>query len=251
MGSKSAPPPRGPSSKPPPKASSPRPKPLAYAPRSRAPRLLVAQAAIDAAKSPALLQRSRRIPLIGAGLVGAGIAFYIASVGYSMANPYVPAHAVPADVSDRYDHTAAKFDEEVGGTEKALGLNRLRKKMARQAQGDVLELSAGTGRNTQFYDWERVRSLVLLDQSAPMLEVAKRKWEELKREKEDRAKRMVGVREKIGSVEFRAQSAFEPIEGPQDVKTGGKDQKVGKFDTIVQTMGLSSCSSMEEVPMTG
>ncbi|KAB2575994.1 putative ubiquinone menaquinone biosynthesis-related protein [Lasiodiplodia theobromae] len=248
MGSKPAAPP--PPKKGPAKAAkspSPKPQPLAYAPRARAPRLQAAQAAINAAKPPPPLPRSRRVPLIGACFVGAGIAFYFGSVGYSMLNPYQPTHPVPADVSDRYDRTAATYDEEIGATEKTLGLNRLRKKMARQASGDVLEVSAGTGRNTRFYNWEKVRSLVLLDQSAPMLEVAKTKWEELKREKEIRNKQMVGPREKIGSVEFRAQSAFDPIEGPRLEKALEKGEEAGRFDTIVQTMGLCSTAEPEKL----
>lgn len=247
MGSKSAAPPRGTSkaSQKPPAAA--RPKPLAYSPRARAPRLQAAQAAIDAAKPPAPLQRSRRIPLIGASLVGAGIAFYIASATYSVLNPYQPAHPVPADVSDRYDAYAARFDEDVGSTEKTIGIDRLRRKLVSQAHGDVLEVSAGTGRNTAFYDWGKVRTLVLLDQSAPMLEVAKKKWEELKKEKEERNKSMVGLREKIGSVEFRAQSALEPIKGPTDSKAMARGQEAGKFDTIVQTMGLCSTPQPEKL----
>lgn len=232
-----------------PKPSATQPKPLAFTPRARAPRLPSPAAAIAAAQaaSPPPNHRSRRIPLIGACFVGAGIAFYIASLGYSLANPYVPTHPVPADTSDRYDATAARFDEFVGGTEKGIGINRLRKKMVSQARGDVLEVSAGTGRNTSFYDWGRVRSLVLLDRSGPMLEVARRKWEEERTEREKKSKAMVGVREKIGDVEFRAQSALERIEGPKGVKADSKDGEAGKFDTIVQTMGLCSTSEPEKL----
>ncbi|OJD40000.1 ubiquinone menaquinone biosynthesis-related protein [Diplodia corticola] len=222
-------------------------KPLAYTPRSHPPRLKAVQATIDAQKPPPPLARSRRIPLIGACFVGAGIAFYFASVGYSMLHPYQPQHAVPADASDRFDRTAATYDEDIGATEKTLGLDRLRRKLVSAASGDVLEVSAGTGRNTRFYDWGKVRSLVLLDQSAPMLEVAREKWEELKREKEMRNKNMVGLTEKIGSVDFRVQSAFEPIAGPKLEKAPTNAEEAGKFDTIVQTMGLCSTSQPEKL----
>ncbi|KAH7045166.1 S-adenosyl-L-methionine-dependent methyltransferase [Macrophomina phaseolina] len=249
MGSKSAPapPPRGSSSsspKQPPKSTTStttaRPKPLAYTPHARAPRLLAAQAALSASQPPAPLHRSRRIALLGASLVGAGLAFYVASATYSILHPYEPSHPVPADVSDRYDAYAARFDADVGGTEKAVGIERLRRKLVAQARGDVLEVSAGTGRNTAYYDWGRVRRVVLLDQSAAMLEVAREKWEELRREREEKAKRMVGVKERVGEVEFRAQSALEPIEGP-----GGAAE--GKFDTVVQTMGLCSTHQPERL----
>ncbi|KAL0265057.1 hypothetical protein SLS55_001015 [Diplodia seriata] len=229
------------------KPSNAKPKTLAYAPRTRAPRIEAIQAAINAKKPPPPLPRSRRVPLIGAGVVGAGIAFYFASVGYSMLHPYQPEHPVPADVSDRFDRTAATYDEDIGATEKTLGLDRLRRKLVSAASGDVLEVSAGTGRNTRFYDWGKVRSLVLLDQSKPMLEVAREKWEELKRENEMRNKNMVGLKEKIGPVDFRAQSAFEPIDGPRLEKTSGQVEEVGKFDTIVQTMGLCSTSEPEKL----
>lgn len=82
---------------------------------------------------------------------------------------------VPADVSDRYDSWARTYDEDIEITEWVMGMGRLRRKLARKAHGDVLEASAGTGRNLQYYPLKNCRSLTLVDKSRPMVEQAKQK----------------------------------------------------------------------------
>ena len=44
-----------------------------------------------------------------------------------------------------------------------------------RAQGDVLEISAGTGRNLPYYPMNNIRSLTLCDISRPMLDKAEDK----------------------------------------------------------------------------
>jgi hypothetical protein len=48
--------------------------------------------------------------------------------------------------------------------------------LLRGVTGDVLEISAGTGRNLPHYPWPQIRSLTLADVSAPMLRVAEDKY---------------------------------------------------------------------------
>lgn len=77
---------------------------------------------------------------------------------------------------DRYSRNAPAYDGEVELAEKAMRMGRLRRRLAAQASGDVLEVSAGTGRNARYYDLKRCRSVTMLDQSAEMVEVARAKF---------------------------------------------------------------------------
>ncbi|KAK7529722.1 S-adenosyl-L-methionine-dependent methyltransferase [Phyllosticta citricarpa] len=156
-----------------------------------------------------------------------------------MFNPEPLPYPVPADASDRYDRKAQTYDETVGASEKSIGVNRLRRKLVRQAEGHVLEVSAGTGPSLPHYDFKKVRSLTLLDQSGPMLEIARHKWNEMKQRGE-----IVG--RTSDNVEFRVQSAFDPIEGPKYEKDE-KVEELGKFDTVVQAHGLCSTAQPERL----
>jgi methyltransferase OMS1 len=151
---------------------------------------------------------------------------------------------VPADVSQRYNSIATTFDSSVESTENLIGITRLRRKLVRQASGDVCEVSIGTGRNLTFYDWDfrgingvgnqktqkgKVKSFTAVDKSAEMLEIAHEKC----------LKEYPGV---LG-VRWVIQDAAEPLPLPPvsaDERSGNKKGK--KYDTIVQTMGLCSTS---------
>lgn len=132
-----------------------------------------------------------------------------------------PDHPLPyqdTDVADRYHNTAKHFDADVSATENIWGITRLRRRLATQAKGDVLEVSVGTGRNGMYYDVERVKSLAFVDQSRAMVEIARKKWNSLHPEYE--------------RCSFHTQSAMDPLPSPAMPKTG--------FTTIVQTMGICS-----------
>eukprot|EP00798_Chlamydomonas_sp_ICE-L_P023670 gene23670-9205_t len=80
-----------------------------------------------------------------------------------------------------FDSLADRYDTTVGSEEMAMGYGLMRWWMLRQAQGDVLEISAGTGRNLSHYSLSSIRSLTLTDLSQPMLQVAEDKYfDELK-----------------------------------------------------------------------
>ena len=81
-----------------------------------------------------------------------------------------------------------------------------------------MEVSVGTGRNAKYYDMTACKSITFVDQSGPMLKIAKQKWRELY------PKPVAGT-----PVAFRKQSAIDPLETPKD-----------GFDTIIQTMGVCS-----------
>lgn len=150
------------------------------------------------------------------------MGFYVFSV-YRNINKDPAFQDVPADVTDRYDRIANNFDKEVGWYETYSGINRKRKNLCKMAKGDVLEVSAGTGRNITYYDTKACKSITLLDLSGPMLEIAKEKWRQEHPE--------------YSNVDFRVASALEPIAAPNPEG----------FDTVVQTMGI--CSTPEPLKL--
>ncbi|KAL9594952.1 MAG: hypothetical protein Q9219_006732 [cf. Caloplaca sp. 3 TL-2023] len=127
------------------------------------------------------------------------------------------------DVSYRYNATASTFDKEVDLTERFTGITKLRRELVEQASGKVLEAAVGTGRNSEFYDLDRIKSLTLLDQSREMVEVARAKWQETYTEEE--------------RCRFVTRSALDPL--PKAPKLGGESEDEG-YDTIVATMSLCS-----------
>ncbi|KAL5002298.1 methyltransferase domain-containing protein [Aspergillus recurvatus] len=161
--------------------------------------------------------------------------------------------SVPEDVSDRYNHTARTFDADVELSEKLMRLGAKRRDLVRQARGNVLEVSCGTGRNLEYYELgekrgiidekSRVgvrgcRSVTFVDLSPEMVAIARAKFEKL----------YPGF---VGSerVQFRAQDARDvpppslPASGsvlPSESQGQGQGKGQGYYDTIVQTMGLCS-----------
>jgi methyltransferase OMS1 len=85
-------------------------------------------------------------------------------------------------------------------------------------QGHVLEASAGTGRNIKWYPLQgkKVKSITMVDTSAPMLQIARTAFYERF--------------PKYKNLHFAVQDAAAPLSPP-----GG-----GKFDTVIQSMGLCS-----------
>ncbi|KZF22487.1 ubiquinone/menaquinone biosynthesis-related protein [Xylona heveae TC161] len=130
---------------------------------------------------------------------------------------------VPEDVSDRYNESAEHFDSDVGTIEWMMGLLKMRKKLAKEAEGDVLEVSVGTGRNIEYYSLDKCKSITMVDLSPEMVEIARKKFKE--------------AHPRYSNVTFRTQSAMVPIDAPSPQG----------FDTIIQTMGL--CSTPEPVKL--
>ena len=113
--------------------------------------------------------------LAALGCVCVFIISLYASYGY-IRGPGPTASQVPADVSDRYDKIAKRFDKDVGFIEALYGYGWLRSWITREASGNVLEVSVGTGRNAQYYDLKKCTSITMIDQSGEMIEIAKEKF---------------------------------------------------------------------------
>ncbi|KAF2645007.1 S-adenosyl-L-methionine-dependent methyltransferase [Massarina eburnea CBS 473.64] len=173
----------------------------------------------------ARVQRWRQWPLMICGIAAFGMGLYAVQMYVSLTQEPEGVE-VPEDLSDRFDSEAEGYDEKVDLAETMLRVSARRKEMARKARGHVLEVAVGTGRNIPYYPTKQCATVTLLDSSAPMLAVAKRKWKDTHPEYFSR-------------VFFKQQSAIDPITPPYGAQDG--------YDTILQTMGL--CSTPEPVKL--
>ncbi|ESZ89765.1 hypothetical protein SBOR_9848 [Sclerotinia borealis F-4128] len=191
--------------------------------------------------------RGRKFALIGScftAFIFAGYSSYL-FILLNREPTESSAPKVQTDVSSRYDNIASTFDSEVDWTEWSMGITKMRKKLAQEAYGDVLEVSIGTGRNLEFYDWDfkgfngvgkvqnrggikrgKVRSFTAVDKSGEMLEVAHEKFSTL-------FPGVLGVR-------WIIQDAAEKIPGPPRNANETSGNEGAKYDTVIQTMGLCS-----------
>ena len=194
--------------------------------------------------------RSRKGPLIFGGLALYCFTAYGTYLYFSSQRAKVEGAAlnVPQDVSDRYKDTAKHFDRDVDRTEKLMGIGWLRQSLAKRASGHVLEVSVGTGRNARYYDLKKCKSITMVDQSAEMIGVAKKKFNGMTTShihvqlpfKGSCAQLKCGLLElhpQYKASRFLIQSAHKSIPCPS---TGG-------FDTVVQTMGLCSTPNPSEL----
>ena len=83
--------------------------------------------------------------------------------------------------NQQYDTVAATYDADIGKDESVMGMNLLRRALLYfHANGTVLELAAGTGRNIPYYPTDgTVERVLLLDTSTKMLQQAHHKIQEL------------------------------------------------------------------------
>ncbi|KAF4669771.1 hypothetical protein FOL47_002358 [Perkinsus chesapeaki] len=118
-----------------------------------------------------------------------------------------------------FDEVAASWDYKVRLDEYLMGLTRWRRQLLANAEGDVLEVAVGTGRNFQFYNAKQVKSVTAIDFSRRMLETAEKK-----------------------------RHLLDPI--PLRLKSGNcasmKEFPDKSFDTVVDTFGICSFEDPSE-----
>lgn len=148
--------------------------------------------------------------MCGAAGAGCGVAFCATKL---LASPQAPPqYPTERTRRDTFDGAAKKWDETVRFDEFISGINRLRRRLVQRAQGDVLEVAVGSGRNFEYYNSAKVKSVTAVDFSRSMLEVAHSK------------------RQLLAPIELRLKLA----------STLKMDFEDGSFDTIVDTFGICS-----------
>lgn len=115
---------------------------------------------------------------LGAAGAGCGITFLGTSF---FAKPgEKPPRPTERTRHDIFDSHSKKWDSMVGFDEFTTGIGRMRRRLIQYAQGEVLEVAVGTGRNFPYYSSAKVTSLFAIDFSRGMLEVTDGKREELR-----------------------------------------------------------------------
>ncbi|KAF8931663.1 hypothetical protein BGZ58_007482 [Dissophora ornata] len=130
------------------------------------------------------LSRFSRTQLIIGGLltyatgVSAALTFLPSSSSSpsSESDPNHPDQRFPPESIRRstFDTLAPNYDKEVGLHEYLLGIQRRRKRLLKQAQGRVLEIASGTGRNVDYYTKGCCDEIIFSDFSEGMMEVLKK-----------------------------------------------------------------------------
>lgn len=215
------------------------------------------------------------LPLSGAAIVAGLMGFYV--LGTLTAS--LKSTTTPCCSHDHADETptgrplamtadnAEQFDKELNFPEWWMGITSLRRRLADRANGTVLELAMGSGRNLEYYNWEPLTSAAAddrssssssddqprgitsftgLDISADMLDVARRKLTRAVPPMASSAP-VVKARTMAGSMGGQLSyldgllrlvhsDAHNPLPLPPP------REGVPKYDTIVQTFGLCSVS---------
>ncbi|RCI04736.1 Methyltransferase-like protein 7B [Rhizopus stolonifer] len=123
------------------------------------------------------------------------------------------------DTSNVWQTVAKKYDQEISWDEIVMGVGLLRRWLIGKAQGDILEVSTGTGRNFDYYKPNKVHSATFTDRHEPMLNEAKEKY--------------------LKSYKDRFHQAFFET-------TSIEEKQNRKYDTVVDTFGLCSCGDPVE-----
>lgn len=114
-----------------------------------------------------------------------------------------------------YNSKADIYDDEIGFSEVVMGLLLMRRWLMSKAEGKVLEVAVGTGRNFPYYYRASVSELHCVDVSRPMLERCK-----------ERAKAHRGI-------------SYKFLEGSAEALP----VKDNEYDTVVDTFGMCSFDS--------
>lgn len=123
----------------------------------------------------------------------------------------------PMDTTDFYDHKADEYDSAINLEEKAIFMGKRRKWLMKHCQGDVLEVSCGTGRNIKYLDPSKINSVTFLDSSQRMLEITNQKFRE-----------RFPTYNSVAFVKGRAEELLQLSEGRV------------KYDTIIEAFGICS-----------
>ncbi|KNC50554.1 methyltransferase OMS1 [Thecamonas trahens ATCC 50062] len=189
--------------------------------------------------------RPRNVAALGAGVLTAAVVFAWPSSSQSTGSPTrrdsVAALVPEAKRRAAYDAEADGYDGFVAFEEFFMGLGLLRRLLVRQAHGAVLEVAAGTGRNLPYLRASAVDTVLLIDCSEPMLNVARAKAADFAS--------LAPLYWSVSIEDLAGALASAPAAPPEPTSTGVLRPLVelspeltlpAKFDTIVDSFGLCS-----------
>ncbi|KAK7967097.1 Methyltransferase OMS1 [Apiospora aurea] len=216
------------------------------------------------------LFRARWLGLFGAGAAALCLgtftaSFWIANSGE--APHYVTGREPVVPTGRPAIESPVEFDQHLDRSEWRFGITKLRRRLAAEATGHVLEVAMGTGRNMEFYDWGalvksgwgtkgnitdllEMESFTGVDISTAMLDIGLQRlcqvvphgamedvlpnqpsFEQLARSGAG-AGTGTGVQLLSGKVRIVQGDAQSPLPTPP--------KNVDKYDTVIQTFGLCS-----------
>lgn len=182
-----------------------------------------------------------RILIWGGSALAIVSGMYVFQLGYSISHLLAKDHSNSPSSSSHepttpvYNITAQEFDASVDSVEYWQGITSWRRKLTRQLFGDVLEVAVGTGRNSHYYDLKNCTTVTMIDESGPMLEIARKKWAEERHLPEWREETPETMRKAV----FRQMSAADNISLPLATTKLG-DQKHTGFTCVLSTFSLCS-----------
>ncbi|ETN41442.1 uncharacterized protein HMPREF1541_03378 [Cyphellophora europaea CBS 101466] len=215
--------------------------PLLPSRRARSP---PSPSSVDTKASATSSKRSGKGYLWACSVFGVTLGIYFVSLGISVKNAMQQNRELDidqnADVSYRWKDEKRNFDHEVDNAESAMLMRAKRRRLISEAYGNVLEVSVGTGRNFELYDFRpfdpkedakygRSRTRIITDvtfndQSEVMVDQAMSKFMAMEAERKEDQRFSGRVRFIVGDA---------GVDGVIDRPKGG-------YDTIVQTFGICS-----------
>lgn len=119
------------------------------------------------------------------------------------------------DTTQFYDDMAAEYDNEVKWEERGVFMGTRRRWLMNQAEGDVLEVACGTGRNIPYLNLDQVESLTFMDSSEKMVQETQKKFR-------DKFPKFKNAAFAVGKAENLLDIASESF----------------KYDTVIEAFGL-------------
>ena len=107
---------------------------------------------------------------IGKAVVSSLVAFTLLKTPSSSVDNVALDQISESTHSQQYDSFSTTYDKLNGGfASNALGIDEMRRLAGDYVSGDVLEVAVGTGLQSQYYDWSKLRSFTGIDTSEGML----------------------------------------------------------------------------------
>ncbi|KAI0446317.1 hypothetical protein F4803DRAFT_504322 [Xylaria telfairii] len=172
------------------------------------------------------LVRERWLAILGFGSALGCIGYFTASLAMYWRQepaPCYPLGCEPTVPTGRPSiQSPYEFDLHLDKSEWRYGITRLRREIAAEARGHVLEVAIGTGRNLEFYDWDRVTQSLMTPEER----------ERAKAKSSDRISSREGSKERVVAEDDGAVLSFTGV----DISPGMLDIALRRMRQVVPHM---------------